>query len=183
MPLFQLCITLYYSVLLCTTLYYSVLLCITLYYSVLLCITLYYSVLLCVTLYYSVYLCITLYYSVLLCTTLYNSVRLCTTLCNSVRLCTTLYDSVQLCTIMYEYYRNHGVERLWPIPSHVALVRPNQMHPWTRRPINCRRGRQAQMYWASLLLAMALPDHLLAGPWLMVPLSAMWALHCRAVAS
>ena len=129
----------------------------------------------CTTLYNFVQLCTTLYDSVQLCTTLYNSVQLCTTLYNSVRLCTTLYDSVQLCTTLYECHRNHGVERLWPIPSHVALVRPNQVHPWTWRPINCRRGRQAQMYWASLLLAMALPDHLLAGPWLMVPLSPMWA--------
>ncbi len=144
-------------------------LCTTLYYSVLLCITLYYSVLLFITLYYSVLLCITLYYSVLICTTLYNSVRL----------CTTLYDSVQLCTTLYECHRNHGVERLWPIPSHVALVRPNQVHPWTRRPINCPRCRQAQMYWASLLLVMALSDRLSAGPWLTVPLSVMWALHYR----
>ena len=34
------------------------------------------------------------------------------------------------------------------------------------------------MYWASLLLAMALPDCLLAGPWVTVPLSAMWVLRC-----
>ena len=39
-------------------------------------------------------------------------------------------------------------------------------------------GPSGPIYWASLLLAMALPDCLLARTWLTVPLSAIWALHC-----
>jgi len=90
-PLWLLCIALYYCVLHYIIVYCLVLLCGGLYYCVLLCITVYYFVLLCIVEYQCVLLCIIVYCFVLLCIVLYCS-------------CITVYWFVLMCLVCITMY-------------------------------------------------------------------------------
>ena len=102
-PLWLLCIALYYCVLHYIIVYWLVLLCSGLYYCVLLCITVYYFILLCIVEYYCVLLCIALYYCIFVCITVFG------VYCN-VLFCISVYCFVFLhITVYFVGY----IGRLW----------------------------------------------------------------------